>query len=166
MKLPVVVDIISGVVADVRARYDLSALPEKPYFMHGHLQEIINTLIEKDKSNVAKYKKYPVIILVQDFPESITPESHDATITVIIATQTQSQIKASDRYAKTFKPVLIPLAEMFLEELGNSTNINQATFTFTKTDRLYWGTNNANTGGDYIDAIEISDLKIRLLNHC
>jgi hypothetical protein len=58
------------------------------------------------------------------------------------------------------------LLELFFEELANSRAINGNVFEYDKTDRLYWGTNNKNTGADYIDAIEINNLKVKFLKNC
>jgi len=161
----VVKDVIKEVVDAVRLRYDVTE-NKRPFYDYGHVIEMINNLKEKDQSATWKYDKFPLIMLIQDFDEQITGEFHSANINLIFAEHTKQEYKAGDRYINTFTPVLYPLVEMFFEELKMHRMVNNLTFEFTKTDHLYWGTNNKNTGGDYIDAIEIKDLKINLLRNC
>jgi hypothetical protein len=163
-----VVDIIKDVVTQVQLKWDSQAVtPEKPYFMHGHFLEMVNTLTEKGLSREWKSKKFPCIMLIQDFEENVSKDIATATIRVIIATYTESDIKAASRYDLTFKPTLYPLADLFLSELARSRSINQSSFEYSKYDRLYWGDNEeANMANDYVDAIEIDKLKINILKTC
>jgi hypothetical protein len=163
---PIVVDIIADVVNEVRQRWDWSEEPTMPYFFHGHIEEIVNIWIERGKIQKPVSQKFPAIVLVQDFPEKMTDNIHEATLTILILTNGKQMNKAAQRYDDTFKPTLYPLMQLFFEELVCHRNINQAVFNYTKTDRLYWGTNNKNTGTDFIDAIEISNLNVNFLNTC
>ena len=56
-----IVDVIENIVKEVQTRYDLES-GEKPYFLHGHPQEIVNILSKKSAHDEFKYKKYPFII--------------------------------------------------------------------------------------------------------
>lgn len=168
----VVVDVINDVVTEVQKRWDsLSVTPEKPYFYHGHLTEIVDTLLEKSQQNNWKTRKFPCIMLLQDFEEQHTADNINANLHIIIATHTKNTIKASKRYEDTFKPILYPLFDMLFEELGVNRSVNELSFDYKVIDRLYWGKesysgNTANTATDFIDAIEITNLKVNLLKNC
>ncbi len=167
-----IVSIISDVVSRVRAKWDL-AENEKPFFMHGHPQEIVNILSEKTKHGTLKFKKFPAIFLFQDFDEQETGEGITASLNLIIVDETRPDFEASERYDNTFIPVLYPLFEMFLNEYSRMPGIHlsPANIEYTKTDRLYWGRsglygNEANIANDFIDAIEINNLSFRTSNTC
>lgn len=168
----VIVDIIKEVVEEVQKRWDATAqTPEKPFYYHGHLLEIVNTLLEKGQNANWQGRKFPCIMLVQDFDEHHQTDSVSATLRVIIATHTKPTIKANARYDLTFEPTLYPLLEMFLDELKQHRSVNVLNPEYAKTDRLYWGKesyygNTNNTAADYIDAIEITNLKLNFLKHC
>jgi len=65
MQFPNIVDVIGEVVASCRA-----AGEDAPYYYYGHPLEIVNTLMEKDASDIWKLKKYPAIFLFHDFEET------------------------------------------------------------------------------------------------
>ncbi len=167
-----VVDIIGDVVAKVRAKFDPTGL-EKPYYMHGHITEIINTLSEKTANDEWKFKKYPVIMLLQDFEERfpvVAGYVSDVELKVVIATNTQPTIKADERYDSTFPNTLYPLFQLFIKELEKSPNVNSRRFEFKKTDRLFWGKsdiygNSGNIGHDYLDAIELT-INLKIIQNC
>lgn len=164
-------EIISDVVSAVVARWDLSETPEKPYYMHGNLVEMTDSLLEKSTSTKWRERKFPVIMLIQDFPENHNGDNIDATLNIVIACHTKHEIKASARYDLTFKPILYPIMDLFFEELMLSNYVNELSPEFTKTDRLYWGKSNiygtdANQICDFVDAIEISNLKVNFLKNC
>lgn len=158
-----IVDVIRDAVEKVQARWDNEG---QPFFFHGHLQEVVNTFIEYDNSSRWSEKKFPCIILVHDFTESITGDFVDVKLNLIITTHSKQEYKASDRYEHTFTPVLYPLMELLFDELKFSNYIDKMEVTYDKTDRLFWGTNNENTGTDYLDAIDLENINLRILKSC
>lgn len=167
MSSSIVVNFISKVVDAVRLEYDkANPTPEKPYFKHGHIQEIINTLTEQDASKTYKFKKYPLIALIQDLDEVDNETTIDATITIFIITDTRREYKAADRYLHIFDPILSPIANLFIDELRYATGLNQLEVSIPKRDMLYLGANDNGIGNDYLDAIKIENLKLSLLKDC
>jgi hypothetical protein len=164
--------IIGGIVDAVRTDYDpVNGLA--PYYMHGHPMEIVNILSQKTKNETLKFQKYPLIALFQDFDESITGQRRDATLNIVICTETSPQFEATERYENTFKPVLNPLFDFFWKHLKRSyyLNVLPDSITFEKTDRVYWGRqglygSEGNIFDDHIDAIEISNLSLSLITGC
>jgi hypothetical protein len=166
-----IVSIIEDVVAKVRAKYDAEG--EKPYYMHGHPQEIVRILSEKTASGQFKFKKFPAIILVQDFDETTAGEGIEADLNILIIEETKPEFEASERYTNSFLPVLYPLFDLFLDEYKKMPGIDlsPANISYTKTDRVYWGRsglygNSANIANDFIDAIEVTNLSFRMSRFC
>lgn len=176
-----IVEVFAGVVARVEARLLSQFQALEPaiagiHYDHGHPLEIIETLKQKDKSQTFRFQKYPLIALFQDFPEvnaGIGFES-EASLHLIIAKGTKKDYKAGERYEHNFKPFLYPVYEILLEEI----NRDKAFLTYgvsklphTKWDRLYWGRNGlfgnqSNIFNDYLDVIEIKNLKLKINLRC
>lgn len=143
-------------------------------YQHGHKKELIETLFQMDKSEEERELKYPLVYLVQDFAEERGKNAStyaEVSLNVIIAHHTNNQYKISDREEKVFKPVLYPIYDEFLNQLAKHSQIHDAHPTMIphrKTDRSYWGRisvggNDQNKLNDYLDAIEIENLKLKIL---
>lgn len=177
-----VVDIFAEIVASV----NLIVLPimqanetaifgrttiETVNYQKGHKIELIQTLIEMDRSGTYQTKKYPLVYLVQDFTERRgrnEGEYSEINLNIIIAHHTEQTRKVDDRYTKVFKPVLYPLYYELLNQIAKHPLIFQSNgddISHDKTDRLYWGRqaaggNDQNKLTDFVDAIEISNLNL------
>jgi len=171
-----IVDIIESVVDDVREDYTPPSGfdPDAPFYMYGHPIEIINTLMEKEKSGTLKFKKYPLIALFQDFEEDKGEEQSinaRVSLNIVIAVMTDPDYRSEDRYTNTFKPVLYPLYNKLLEKIAASGYFQVApgNIRHRKIDRVYWGRtglygNEGNIFNDYIDAIEIENMELSIYN--
>lgn len=147
-------------------------------YMHGHPLEIIQTLQQKDKGEVGRFEKYPLIALFQDFPEDSIATNigidEEATLHFIIAKGTKKDYKANERYEHNFIPFLYPIYEEFLRQIVAEKQFNVYSvkrLPRQKWDRLYWGSsglygNEGNVFNDYLDCIEIKNLKIKLIERC
>lgn len=183
MKPTIIVDVFGDIVSKVSASLtaqlrDFDQGITGVHYLHGHPMEIIETLSQKAKSNVHKWKKYPLVALFQDFPERKFSEpgiESEPSLHLIIARATAPTYKADQRYEKNFKPVLYPI----YVELLNQISISKVFMTYgtsqiphVKIDRLYWGReglygNEGNAFNDWVDCIEIRDLKLKTyLNYC
>lgn len=143
------------------------------HYLHGHPAEIIETLGQRDKSKTMVYDKYPLIALFQDFPERVAEDvgiMSEITLHLIIARATRPDYKAAERYQYNFKPVLYPVYYELLKQLHLSKAFITKAPTMIrhiKIDRLYWGReglwkNQGNIFNDWIDCIEIRDLKLKV----
>jgi hypothetical protein len=142
-------------------------------FQYGHLDELIQTLAQKDADPQARFLKYPLVYLVQDFRERRGRQPGvyaELNLNIIIAHQTEATDKITDRYAKVFKPVLYPIYYSLIKQLATIPQTlqgNQDVIPHDKWDRSYWGTqavggNTADTLNDYVDAIEIQNLDLKI----
>ena len=162
-------DIISGVVDRMN-----ETLSNPIGFHHGHPLEIVNTFKLATHSE-DKSLMFPALCLFHDIPERIGIE-HEVTINVVIITDTQPAFTAAERYTNSFDPILTPLYDLFIQKMAESDYVSSTLdrvdeFDHQKIDRLFWGKqglygSQANIFNDYIDAIEIIDLKFEILNTC
>jgi len=146
------------------------------HFEHGHPSEIVESLQKMTLTPYMARKKYPLVALFQDFTVKRGTRADlygEVSVTVIIATLTDPFLNAPERYENNFFPVLYPIYAQFIMELSSHKSIcimNTATEPeHDQIDRLYWGKeglfgNTANTFNDYIDAIEIKNLQLKIFN--
>lgn len=169
------VDIIEDIVDEVRSDSSNPASGEAPYYLHGHPVDVMNQMTLREKSDQLKFKKWPLIALFQDFEESYGASpltQSEVSLNIIIATNTKADFFAAQRYDQSFRTTLQPLYELFITKLVSSKKFKDLVpginnVPHTKIDRLYWGTdsgtgNTSHKFPDYIDAIEIRDLNLKL----
>jgi hypothetical protein len=176
----ILVDILRDVVAATQAAYRVQKGDNNltVTYMHGPIEEIEANLIEiagaKGLPGYTGPSKYPLIAVVQDFPEDRPgPGGYYSQTTlpiVIIATLTDNKYKAEKRYTETFVPTLYPLYELFLQSLARDGRLAQNDPTeipHRKFDRLYYGRAKFGTQlADYVDAIEIQNLRLTVRQFC
>ncbi len=142
-------------------------------FQYGHKKELIETLIQMDQNPDNQANKYPLVYLVQDFSEErgkAVGQYAEVSLNVIIAHSTRNDHKITDRMTKVFKPVLYPIYYQFMKFLAAHPMvnvINSDMIPHKKTDRSYWGRNavggtDALKLNDYVDAIEIENLQLKI----
>jgi len=162
-----IVDIIGDIVTTMRGN------GATPYYLYGHPLEVVNTLTEWTKHPVKKFAKFPIIILMQDFEERKGVEqgvNSSVSLNLVICMNTKPEYKSADRYVNTFKPVLYPLYDSFIDTIitsGYFKNVSHGVVQHTKIDRVFYGNegNTANQFNDRIDAIEIRNLELDILNN-
>lgn len=142
-------------------------------YHYGHRLEIVNIFKEWTRKDTVKKEQFPAICLFHDFEERVSNNGYEreCDLNLVIMTDTKPTFTAADRYTYSFDPVLYPLYELFMERLAESSEIAEVYPEHTKIDRLYWGKtglygNTGNIFNDYIDAIEIDNLKIKTLKSC
>lgn len=142
-------------------------------FQKGHKAELIETLLQMDRSPEYQAKKYPLVYLVQDFTEQRGRQAGvyaETFLQVLICHRTQPDRKVDDRYSQVFKPVLYPIYYELLQQLAQHKLVvtgDADALRHDKTDRVYWGRqraggpNDANQLTDFVDAIELNNLNIK-----
>lgn len=150
---------------------------EAVHYLHGHPLEVAQTLSERTKAGFS-FKKYPLIALLQDFPERHGIKEGfemEVNLHLLICKSTQPTYKAEKRYEVNFKPFLYPIYDELLNQIHKSkvfVTDSVETISHTKIDRLYWGTegamsNKANIFLDHLDIIEVKELKLFIKkNYC
>ena len=161
-----IVDVIGDIVSEVQAEYDTEN-SEKPYYLHGHPQEIINTIIERNAVEDLKFKKYPCIVLFEDFISGSQQGIFKSTakLNIVIMTDSSKDYKAEQRYDNSFDVILTPIYDLFIKQIARCRRIHKRAgrVDHQKINHLYWGKKDlGNFGVDFIDAIEIKDLDIKV----
>lgn len=124
-------------------------------YTHGLFIDAVNTIAKNDKNNL---QKYPLILLIQDFEETIEDAYVVATLNFLIMNKTKSEYNAELRYKHNFVPILLPIYEDFIRSLGA---VGFLGLDITKTDHVSVGKGNAFDstnlhGNEFIDAIGIT----------
>lgn len=144
------------------------------FFQYGHLAEVTRKLADLESSVNYKDKKYPLIWLVMDFVEKCGDFKDGycqlPDIQILIATSTEPNLYTKDRITKTFKPRLIPVYREFINQLSSSGFFFDTHEDYVPHERIlrpYWGVesasgNTANIFNDYIDAIQIRKLSLKV----
>lgn len=167
-----VIDIISGVVGTVAQKQlatlrainsDINAIT----FIYGSSNELVETLVQMDKSPSLKYNIWPAFLLFLDVStETTTAASRypETTLQMAIVMPTNPNYKAAERYEHVFEPILYPLWREFIKQLADSGCFAdyESTIRYTKYDRPYWG-RKGNTLNEVVDAIELKDLTLKVL---
>jgi len=171
-----IVDVFAEIVADVESELlsTLQAFQPKIRainYQHGHPREIIETLVQYDEHPEKRFEKYPLVMLIQDFPETMGKSGgyySEVSLRLVIAHTTKPDYKADQRYTNTFNPILYKIYGELITQLTESRYFvipDETLIEHTKKDRLYWGRESLNGDSssetcDYVDAIEITNLKL------
>jgi hypothetical protein len=165
-----IVEEIGKVVDATKSSLSLSNL----LYIYGHPLEVMTRLQEMTNSVTQKDKKFPLIALFTDVTVRVNAQTvgiyGEVELQLIIATQTLPEYTSVQRLETSFKPTLYPIRDSFLDNL-----LKHRQFTFDgnveydSIDRFYWGRqglygNTGNIFNDYIDAIEIQNLRVRVKN--
>jgi len=142
------------------------------YFMYGSPDEIRAILSEKNSNLQYKYKKYPLICLF--LPISERKDNSEVAITefenISIAIVIDSNVTYTSEQRKeiSFKPILEPLYELFMNALRTSPYTSYLIvpttkfFSHTKTNYYYYASEGTgqNVLNAFADAIEIKNLNL------
>jgi hypothetical protein len=168
----------------LKVKGDVSGFTEwknaAPYYDKGHILEIANTLTSKDQdARNTGLQKYPLFILALDItgiPNKTLRTIDYNNVSILIVNKTESSYKVNDRREHNFTPILTPLYEQFINKLSHSRLTNNGEsipfIAHEATDRYFWGSDenkNSITGknilNDYLDAIDIRKLNIKVINN-
>lgn len=147
---------------------------EVPHYMYGHRLDINRQLTAKDGNKDLKYKKYPLVALRLNTDEEIDNGYNTANVDLVIVASTNLNYNSVERQQKVIKPVLIPLYNRLLLEIGNSGLFSWGEGgkvpKHTRRICYFWGIEGkegviANIFNDPLDAIEIR-MKLKLSDKC
>jgi hypothetical protein len=171
----VVVDIFADIVAKVAIEAAANGICDSVRYVHGPIEELEAELqaigMAEGLPDYEGLPKYPLIYLLQDFPEDLEGSggyySQVNLPLVVIMTLTSNTYKSAERYNNTFKPVLYPLYALLKKYMARNGSIvgnDPDQFTHRKYDRLFYGRRKfGKTVGDYVDAIELTNLQLTML---
>lgn len=175
---PQAVDIFADIVTkmnnDLLAQFQvLDPMITRINYLHGHPLEIIETLIQATQSKTGRYAKYPLVFLVEDIEERRGGDVSnyryaELNLTIYLIQQSKQSYKAPERYQHVFEPYLLPMYGSLLNNLAFSPYLEVPdvnAIEHTKINRLFWGReelggNRENKLGDFVDAIEVKNLRL------
>ena len=172
-----IADIIGDIVAKVNdvligqlQEYDPNIVAINYQF--GEYKEVFGTLVQQGKE-AGGAKKYPLIWLWMPITldaGGTVGVAEVSPLRIIIARWGNNTDKTAERYCNNFKPVLYPIYLELLNQLYLDPRIISevsSQIPHRHIDWPYWGgespPEDANPFSDYVDAIELKDLKINLL---
>lgn len=160
-----VVTIIGEVVTRMQIEY-----PGLQYH-YGTQKEIIDRFTEMTKKSTIKNVMFPAICLIMPLKETVTNNGYlrDVSLNLLILTDSKQGFTTADRYTYSYTPILYPLWEHFIEIAEYHHEISPHNMEYERTDQVSWGKygldeSKAQQFNDYIDAIEIENLKIQIIN--
>lgn len=145
---------------------------EGVWYEFGTKLEIIETLSQKSKGDVYKFRKYPLVCLFTDIPYSLGNNVNDTgelRLNMAIIYGTKATLKAKERLERNFKLIIMPIYDELLKQftisgdifLGASATVN---IRHTATRKYYWGTqpiDGKNAFNDFVDGLEIDNLELK-----
>ena len=160
--IPYVPNYFAEVVANTAA-----ALGWQIFFDFGHHEDVNGRQQNKAQaSSDANKRRYPLVWLVMDFEEDKT-ELGVATVspTLFICAKSDVAYDMKKRRDTTFLPVLYPIYEELIRQIGQSPKFKRPAFIpHTKIDRPFFKgeTKDGNLFNDAVDAIQLKDLKLQI----
>lgn len=147
---------------------------------YGHPSDIVAKLVSYNATEEFRYKKYPLIGLFLDFPQSkgiAVNVTSRVRFNLFIAVGTTQSFSPEERTQNSFIPLLYPIRDEFFNQLSKHNYILKPEgkqYVHEQVDRYQWGKggleyyNNGakNVFNDYIDAIELLGLEIDFTNYC
>lgn len=171
MSQPVyIVDEIAAVIAKVNTALTSASFGSLPiYYMYGHPREISNRLQDLTNSPTESHKKFPLVILFTDITidKDIPGFYGSARLRMLIANFTEPNYISEQRTELNFKPILHPIKDELINQISLSRRFTfEDELQYSETDMYFYGSqiNDKNIFGDYIDAIELKDIRINIRN--
>jgi len=157
--------LVGGVLKQVQKNLGIPSLN----YQYGTIEELNETLAQWGKDPDFAQRKFPLVWLVQPFTLARGYTAVFARVKgglrLFIIVGTDDTLKAKDRMAEKFKPLIYPILRQLLVELNNHPAI-QLEFNrgFEATDR-YWFSDQQKEINDKVDCLEITGLQIGINNN-
>jgi hypothetical protein len=170
VKQPYIPAIIAEVADRVNAYFQSQTIPFEVTFDRGLYNQVGNDRLRDTPGLVLIWLVMPFIE-----PNESLEYYSDVSLKIIIAKSTDVNYTQIERENINYMPHLLPVYEKFLEELSNQKELQGILrFKHNKEILPYWGggeeagPSQTNLWKDYVDAIKISDLKLKVnyLNNC
>lgn len=144
------------------------------HYQYGHPLEVIKTLGNFDNGVSSKFDKYPLVMFFLDSSVNRTNEigiygEQEVNIAIIRACKDPNQT-AKERDTFNFEPILTPIYMELMTQISLRGDLfSNIDYPHKMTNRYYWGRsglfgNDKNIFNDWVDAIEINNLKLKILS--
>lgn len=166
-----VVEQMAEIVARVNIALTAASFGKTVYYMYGHPKEINQRLQELSNSPTEKSKKFPLIILFTDIEidKSIPGFFGSAALRMLVCTITEQNYTAVQRTENTFKPVLHPIKNELINQISKYEKYTyEGELQYKETDMYFYGSqfNDKNIFNDFIDAVQLRDIRVNIKTIC
>lgn len=137
-------------------------------YMYGSYKAIESELQIMAQDPNRTCQRYPVVMLIEDFPVIINTSYYDQVkMTLIIAIDTEMNYSSQDRQMLIYDQILNPIYEALINEIANSSFFMVYNplkdMPHQKIDHKLWNKSSGkNEMGSFIDAIELKNLTLKL----
>ena len=138
-------------------------------YQYGDLIEINDNLTKMSSTPKFAARKFPLVWLLLPIKGKKSPENRgvdfECPVSLVIAEYTGKDYKTPERLDKNFKTKLIPIFEALSEAILNSEDLQfekHRLEPFDYSDQPFWGRGDKQPFTDYIDAIFIENLNIKI----
>lgn len=169
---------VSAILRDIVAKVETNLVDESTLeiprvtFRDETYINLVNTLKVDSESIQAKGKRYPLIALVRNYDIGINARNpyQDLQLDIVILTLTDPKLRTLDRIKRNYTAVLYPIYTEFMEQLVLNPRFHGYYNPYPE-HRLFESHNfgkrapegnNAYIFPDYVDALVIAGLKLRL----
>lgn len=162
----ILVDEIETLVASVKTVLGIPVLN----YQYGYIEELRQTLIQMEAPGF-DLLKYPLVWFVEPFTETRESGDYysDTSIELFIIHATDKTLKASERMAQVFKPVIFPIYRELVNQFTSAHHVFDIPVNthlpHKKTNRYYWGEEQQKKIADVFDCMHISNLKLKIKNN-
>lgn len=165
-----IVDALGSVAALVKDALNLDNLN----YQYGYREELNIKLKQLTEATEAGLNllKFPLIWVMQPFTVKKGDGNYYGVtndLEVWIMTGSDVNDFAEQRMTKNFKPLLIPIAESFIEQLDNASDYGISTAygqrEYSQIDRYYWGEEQKSVFNDIVDCVQLSGIPINILHN-
>lgn len=137
-------------------------------YQYGHYNELIETLSQEDQSQEERFNKYPRVWLRTDFRERRGQQQGiyaEVFLNIVLMHHSSRVYKSVERKVNVFEPVLYPIYYEFLNQLYKHPLIHVMSdemVSHDKYDKYYLGNTQQGKTNDFVDAIEIDNLQLKI----
>jgi hypothetical protein len=132
------------------------------YYLFGNWVELCNELISKGQSKTTELQRYPLVLLHNDYSETIDEITNKVTVDnakIYLICQSEPNYSTQQRWESIYKLVLEPIYEDYIERMkfGSAFHkvLNKLEHERKDLYRLYVG-DKTNRLPDHLDAIELT----------
>jgi hypothetical protein len=163
----ILVDVFAEIVQAVRDTLQLDELN----YQYGYVTELNQTLQQWGQTPDFAGKRYPLVWLTQPFDIKKGLQNHYGEVNdlrLFIIVSSSANMKASERMATNYKPVIYPIYRELLRQIDFHIafdTISPDTIPHKTTDRYFWGEQQQSVLTDPIDCTIISGLTLKINNN-
>lgn len=158
-------ELFRGIVGRVSERFGCDVL-----FQFGDWAYISEVLTTMGGSSASSGMRYPIVCLYSPYTEVRSGGSRSVSVELLIAVNTLREYSNEQREATSFAEVLRPLYSLLMEEIGRERFIEKSYGGLPRhryTENYRYGRTGVDGAGgkpfrDYIDAIEIGNLELKI----